>query len=646
MIRAIALFLLLGGTSSVWAGNQSAAAKTSCTRTNLQRGVDKYVEALKKGTPFIMPLATKPRYVENRKETPFGQGIWQTPLPIDFSRSLLDIETCQTFTEVISANTGHPYVLGTRMQIADNKIAEIETLVTDQDDWLFNAANYLKYSSRENWEILPPAQRSNRQTLIKAANAYFDVFSNPSSSPNVPWGIPCERLEGGVYTNPKGDPNPSCTGGPPLEGSGVQITNRRFIVDLDMGTVVGLMNFGGDDGLPDSHIFRLESGKIRYVHTLTVCTKPYCGFPPPATAAQTSLKEAFKKHFRIGAALNPGYFTETDAAGSTLVKQHFNSITPENDMKWERIHPRPDKGLSGYNFDTADKYVEFGEKNGMFVVGHCLVWHSQVPRWVFQDADGKPLAREALLQRMRDHILTVVGRYKGRVHGWDVVNEALNEDGTLRPSQWYNIIGEDYIAKAFEYAHEADPKAELYYNDYNLDYEAKWKGAVNLVKKLKEQGLTITAIGTQSHHKMDRPSVQQIEDSLKAFKELGVKVVVTELDVDLLPAVTRQPTADVSVRAEATAGSNPYAAGLPDDRQKALAQRYADIFAVFLKYRDIITRVTFWGVTDRFSWLNNFPAPGRTNYPLLFDREGKTKPAFDSVVQQADSAGKPEKQTQ
>lgn len=354
-----------------------------------------------------------------------------------------------------------------------------------------------------------------------------------------------------------------------------------------------------------------------------------------AAPAQTALKDVFKNHFRIGAALNPGHFTEADPTGSGLVRQHFNSITPENHMKWQLIHPRPDPGLAGYDFRDADKYVEFGEKNGMQIIGHCLVWHSQVPGWVFRDSEGTPIGREALLQRMREHISTVVARYKGRVHGWDVVNEALNEDGTLRQSQWFNIIGEDYIARAFQYAHEADPDAELYYNDYNLEYEAKRKGAVDLVRKLQQQGIRITAIGTQSHDKLDRPSAQQHEDTLKAFRELGIKVAVTELDVDVLPAVTRQPTADVSVRAEATAASNPYTAGLPDEMQEALAKRYAEIFAVFLKYKELITRVTFWGVTDRHSWLNDFPARGRTNYPLLFDRDGKPKPAFDAVVQEA-----------
>jgi endo-1,4-beta-xylanase len=356
---------------------------------------------------------------------------------------------------------------------------------------------------------------------------------------------------------------------------------------------------------------------------------------PGAIFAQVSLKDAFANYFRIGAALNPGHFTETDAIGSALVKKHFNAITPENHMKWEMIHPRPDAGLAGYSFENADKYVEFGRKNGMFIIGHCLVWHSQVPRWVFQDADGKPLDRAALLQRMREHISTVVGRYKGRVHGWDVVNEALNEDGTLRKSPWLNIIGEDYIARAFEYAHEADPQAELYYNDYNLEYEAKRNGAIELVKKLKQQGTQITAIGTQNHNKLDRPSAQQLDATLEAFKELGVKVVVTELDVDVLPAVTRQPTADVSVRAETTAASNPYTASLPDEMQQSLAARYKEIFTVLLKHKDVVTRVTFWGVTDRESWLNNFPAPGRTNYPLLFDRQGNAKPAFDAVIKSA-----------
>lgn len=285
MIRALAMFALLCSAMSLRAETALlTAAKTGCTRAGLQGTADKYLDALKKGTPSLMPLASGAKYIENRKEIPFGQGIWQKPLDIDLHRSLLDVETCETFTEIINAGGSHPYVIGTRLKILDNKISEVESLVTDQNDWLFNAANYLKYSSQEKWDILPAAQRSDRQALIKAANAYFDVFANPSSSSNVPWGIPCARLEGGAYTNPKGDPKASCTGGPPLEGS-VKIVNRRFIVDLDMGTVVGFVDFGAENGWPDTHTFRLENGKVRYVHTLTVCPNG-CELPAPKEKAK------------------------------------------------------------------------------------------------------------------------------------------------------------------------------------------------------------------------------------------------------------------------------------------------------------------------------------------------------------------------
>jgi endo-1,4-beta-xylanase len=348
-----------------------------------------------------------------------------------------------------------------------------------------------------------------------------------------------------------------------------------------------------------------------------------------AARAQNTLKDAFQDFFRIGAALNRGQFTGRDAAGAAFVAAQFNTITPENDLKWGLIHPTPD----GYNFEPADRYVEFGEKNHMFIVGHCLVWHQQTPAWVFEKQD-----REALLKRMRDHILTVVGRYKGRINGWDVVNEALDEDGALRQSPWLRIIGADYIAKAFEYAHEADPKAELYYNDYALENEPKRKGAVELIRKLKAQGVPIAAVGLQGHDKMNWPEVSQQDAAITAFRALGIKVNITELDVDVLPAVDRRQTADVSATAVGGANSNPYTAGLPDSVQRALARRYADLFTVFLKHRDAITRVTFWGVTDRDSWLNNFPVRGRTNYPLLFDRQGKPKPAFDSVLQAARAA--------
>ncbi len=260
------------------------AAEAGCSRSSLQATVNQYLEAVQKGAPSLMPLTPGAKYVENRKEIPFGQGIWQAPLDIDFHRSLLDVETCQTFSEIIHARGSHPYVIGTRLKIAGRQISEVEALVTDKHDWLFNADKYLKYSSQEKWDILPADKRTDRQTLIKVANAYFDVFANSSSSSNVPWGIPCARLEGGAYTNEKGDPQASCTNGAPLEGS-VQIVNRRFLVDEDMGTVVGLVDFGAQNSWPDSHMFRLENGKLRYVHTLTVCPGG-CNLPAPKEKAK------------------------------------------------------------------------------------------------------------------------------------------------------------------------------------------------------------------------------------------------------------------------------------------------------------------------------------------------------------------------
>src|SRR5690349_13567690 len=300
-----------------------------------------------------------------------------------------------------------------------------------------------------------------------------------------------------------------------------------------------------------------------------------CGHPPvPSATPATTLKDAFRSAFRVGAALNANQFSGLDARGAALVKTQFNTISPENVLKWEAVHPQP--GV--YDFNAPVKYFAFGEQNGMFVIGHTLVWHSQTPRWVFQDANGQPVTRDTLLARMRDHIHTLVGRYKGRVKGWDVVNEALNEDGTLRKSPWLTIIGDDFIAKAFQFAHEADPAAELYYNDYSVENTAKRNGAVQLISKLKAQGVPVAAIGLQGHDKMDWPTPSQQDSTIVALSRLGVKVNITELDVDVLPPAVQNRTADVAVRAELDPRTNPYVAGLPDSMQQALAARYAALF--------------------------------------------------------------------
>ena len=255
-----------------------SAAQEGCSRSMLQDRADSYVNALRNGDARLMSLSPDAVYTENREKMSFAGGIGQEPLTIDFYRAFLDAEACEAFLEIISATGSHPYVIGTRLKVSGGAIKEIEALVTDENDWLFNADTYLRYAPSENWEELAVAQRSDRATLISAANAYFDIFRNPSAPNKVPWNIPCARLEGGTYTNPNNDPQASCTGGPPLEGS-VEITNRRFIVDLNKGVVVGLANFGDENGWPDSHTFRLENGKVRYVHTLTVCPEG-CVLPP------------------------------------------------------------------------------------------------------------------------------------------------------------------------------------------------------------------------------------------------------------------------------------------------------------------------------------------------------------------------------
>jgi endo-1,4-beta-xylanase len=352
---------------------------------------------------------------------------------------------------------------------------------------------------------------------------------------------------------------------------------------------------------------------------------------PLASVAQTSLKEAFAGEFFVGAALNTSVFTESNRIEAAIVEKQFNSISPENVLKWESIHPKPGK----YDFSLADKYVAFGEKHKMFIIGHNLIWHSQTPDWVFHKPDGSLLDRDTLLARMHEHIATVVGRYKGKIAGWDVVNEALEGDGSLRNSLWRKIIGDDYLAKAFEFAHEADPQAELYYNDYSCEDQPKRAGTIALLKKLQAQGVKITGVGLQGHYRIDSPLASDVDETISAISKLGLKVMITELDIDVLPVAKEAHGADVSQNFALRPELNPYTNGLPDTVQQQLAQRYADLFSVFVKHRGEVTRVTFWGVVDGDSWLNGWPISGRTSYPLLFDRDGKSKPAFLAVIKTA-----------
>ncbi len=255
-----------------------------CTRAVLQAAVDSYLAAQEAGDPSKMLLAPQVKYAENMNEVQKEDGLWNTPLPIAFHRSFLDVEACRSFTEVIVTEGGHPYVIGTRLKVDNGSISDIDSLVTDEKDWLFNAENYLKYSSAEDWRVLEPDERVDRETLIAAGDAYFDRFAD--ATVEIPFGIPCARLEGGLYTAREfDDPNASCDVGFPEDGS-LLMTGRSYLVDEDMGTVNIFLRFGNPPGAPDSHTFRLVNGKIRYVHTLTltvpgVPTEQIMGGPAP-----------------------------------------------------------------------------------------------------------------------------------------------------------------------------------------------------------------------------------------------------------------------------------------------------------------------------------------------------------------------------
>ncbi len=337
-----------------------------------------------------------------------------------------------------------------------------------------------------------------------------------------------------------------------------------------------------------------------------------------------SLQRAYQDNFFIGTALSARQILGQIPDSLGMIPREFNAITPENVMKWGVIHPEPDS----FSFEIPDQYVAYGEQHDMHIVGHTLVWHSQLSPWVKEIQDSATL-REV----MKNHIEAVAGRYKGRIDGWDVVNEALNEDGTLRKSIFLDLMGPDFIQTAFELAAAADPEAELYYNDYNMCEPAKREGAIALIKQLQANNVKIDGVGLQGHWKLETPTLEEIENSILQFSALGIKVMFTELDITVLPNPWDMTGADVNVKFESGDSiMNPYPGGLPDSVSQQLAARYESIFQLFLKHQDKISRVTFWGVHDGHSWLNGWPIRGRTNYPLLFDRNFQPKEAYHRVM--------------
>lgn len=347
--------------------------------------------------------------------------------------------------------------------------------------------------------------------------------------------------------------------------------------------------------------------------------------------SENTLKGALSDFFLVGVAMNTEQITGQDVTSINLIKNHFNSIVAENCMKSEVIQPKEGE----FDFTLADQMVEFGIQHNMHMVGHTLIWHSQAPAWFFVDDKGNDVSREVLIERMKTHIHTVVGRYKGKIHGWDVVNEAIESNGEWRNSKFYQIIGKEYVDLAFQFAYEADPDVELYYNDFGMAISGRRNGVISMVKGFQERGVKIDGIGMQGHVHLNSPTIEDFETSIKAFSELGLPVMITEMDITVLPSPSNEVTADVSLNVEFFPELNPYPDFLPDSVSIALNNRYHDFFKLFLKHHDKISRVTLWGVSDNQTWRNYWPVKGRTDYPLLFDRNYEPKPVVQTIIDEA-----------
>ena len=348
-----------------------------------------------------------------------------------------------------------------------------------------------------------------------------------------------------------------------------------------------------------------------------------------ANAVQAEgLRETVGKYFLIGTAMNTVQVRIDDPQLNSIVDKHFNAVVAENCMKAEEL--QPNEGL--FDYRQADKLVEYAQKHNMTLTGHCLLWHSQAPRWFFKDELGNPCSREVLIGRIKDHIKAVMTYFKGKVLGWDVVNEAIMDDGSYRKSEFFKIIGPEFIEIAFRAAMEADPDAELYLNDFSMSNKGKREKYCEIIRDFKKKGIRIDAIGMQSHNGMDYPKLSEYEKSIDAFAAEGVKVMMTELDLNVLPNPKDFGGADIAQNFKYQEKYNPYKDGnIPADSLKKIDERWMDLWKIYYKHRDQISRVTLWGIEDGQSWLNNFPVRGRVNYPLLFDRKKEEKPVVKKI---------------
>ncbi|WP_024611076.1 endo-1,4-beta-xylanase [Pseudoalteromonas sp. TB64] len=349
-----------------------------------------------------------------------------------------------------------------------------------------------------------------------------------------------------------------------------------------------------------------------------------------------ALKNTFADSFKMGVAVNQDIVTGKNAAAQSIIAKQFNTVTLENAMKAEVIYPQKGK----VDFSGADAFIDFAKQNNMFTVAHTLVWHNQTPDWFFTNSKNEPNTPAQQLEQMRKHIELVAGRYKNKVDAWDVVNEVIADDGSYRPTVWVNRVGDgDTMVKAaFKYAQQYSPNTELYYNDFNAWRPEKRDGIIRMIKMLQKEGIRIDGIGIQAHWGLNFPKMQYIEQAIDAYAALGIKVMITELDIDVLPLTKEGQITGTDMMKpqfqleEFETYLDPYKNGLPSDVEAQLNARYKALFELFYAKRDKIDRVTFWGLHDGMSWKNDYPIPNRTNYPLLWDRNLNPKPIIKTIA--------------
>ncbi len=360
---------------------------------------------------------------------------------------------------------------------------------------------------------------------------------------------------------------------------------------------------------------------------------------PQQTSEMPALKDVYKDAFKMGAAVTTMDISGRNPELIDLLLKHFNTMTPGNELKPESLHPRPDV----WNWERADRYVDFANEHGMFTMGHTLCWHNQTPDFFWNDAKGNPKSHDELVETLRSYIETVCTHFKGRVDAWDVLNEIVSEQGGYRNLGWVKAFGgEEYgdeiVKTVFRFAEQYAPDTELYYNEFNVWRPSKLEGVIHIVKMLQEEGIRIDGVGIQGHWGLNYPKNHYVEEAIEKLAALGVKVMITELDIDVLPLskegqIIGQAMRDPQFQLEEFEEFfDPYKDGLPEEVEKELADRYEELFQIFYDHRDVIDRVTFWGPHDGSSWKNGSPIPGRTNYPLLFNRDLTPHEAFWRVA--------------